>query len=329
MLSGIQPSGTKHLGNYFGAIRQHLELQEEHPGECFFFIADYHALTTLRDPEVMRRSVFDLARTYLALGLDPDKALLFRQSDVPEVTELAWLLSTVAGMGLLERAVSYKDKVAKGITPSVGLFTYPVLQAADILLYDTSFVPVGADQIQHIEIAQDIAGSFNHHFGTTEEPVLRRPEARVQAKGARVLGLDGEKMSTSYGNTIPLFEKGKRLKKIIGQIVTDSTSLGDPLDPETDTVFHLLELFLDDEALAELRGWYERGERDGSPFGYGHAKQLLAREIEAHFGPARERMEHYEAHPEEVEAVLEACGDQARTVARATLDRCLTAVGLR
>src|SRR5262245_23767121 len=191
-LSGIQPSGRPHIGNYFGAIRQHIELQES-DAECFYFIADYHALTTSRDPALLREAVRDVAVTYLALGLDPKKVALFRQSDVKEVTEIAWLLSCVAGMGLLERAHSYKDKVARGIKPSVGLFTYPILMAADILAYDSTDVPVGRDQVQHVEMAQDMAGSFNAAYGD----VFRRPEARLPAGDhlAKVPGLDGEKMS--------------------------------------------------------------------------------------------------------------------------------------
>jgi tryptophanyl-tRNA synthetase len=324
VLSGIQPSGTKHLGNYFGAIRQYLALQEEFPGECFFFIADYHALTTLRDPVEMRRSVFDLARTYLACGIDPEKALLFRQSDVPEVAELTWLLSTVTGMGLLERATSYKDKIAKGIKPSVGLFTYPVLMAADILVYDGTLVPVGADQIQHVEITQDIAGYFNN----TYEPVLVRPDFRVEPQTAKVPGTDGQKMSTSYGNTIPLFETGKKLRKIVGGVVTDSTSLGEPLDPTRCTVFALLSLFAGEDELRQIERWYREGRRDGEPFGYGHAKRLLADHIEEHFAPARARMGHYAAHPDEVDQVLTHCAARAREIARTTLRRCRRACGL-
>lgn len=326
LLSGIQPSGTKHLGNYFGAIAQFLELQNEFAGECFVFIANFHALTTVNDAEEMRRSTFELARTYLSLGLDPAKTTLFRQSDIPEVTELTWLLATVTGMGLLERAHSYKDKVAKGIKPSVGLFTYPVLMASDILIYDSTIVPVGVDQVQHIEMAQDMAGHFNQTYGGGAD-LLRRPEARLSTT-PKVPGTDGEKMSTSYGNTIPLFESGKKLKKLLGKIVTDSTPLGEPLDPDGCNVFSLLKLFSDDEELERIAGWYRAGARDGEPFGYGHAKMLLADAIEGHFAPAREKMAHYEAHPEEVEAVLVQGAARARPIARATLDRCKKACGL-
>lgn len=325
VLSGIQPSGTKHLGNYFGAMVQCLHLQEEFPGECYFFIADYHALTTLRDADEMRRSVFELAATYLALGIDPDKALLFRQSDVPEVTELAWLLGTVTGTGLLERAHSFKDKVDKGIKPSVGLFTYPVLMAADILIYQSTLVPVGKDQIQHIEMAQDMATHFNQAFGVE---VLRRPEARM-SKTPYVPGTDGQKMSTSYGNTLPLFETGKKLKKLLGKIVTDSKSLGEPLDPTSCNVFKLIELFADADELERIVGYYRAGQRDGEPFGYGHAKMILHEHIEARFAQPKERLAEYRANPQRVEDVLQRCAVRAREKARETIESCKRACGLR
>jgi tryptophanyl-tRNA synthetase len=326
VLSGIQPSGIKHLGNYFGALKQHIALQDELPGECFYFIADYHALTTLRDADKLRQSVFDLARTYLALGLDPDKALLFRQSDVPEVTELMWLLSSVTGMGLLERAHGYKDKVAKGIKPNVGLFSYPVLMAADILIYRSTQVPVGKDQVQHVEMAQDIATHFNQAF-CSDDPVLVRPEARLSAT-PYVTGLDGQKMSTSYGNTIPLFASGKKLKKLLGGIVTDSTPLGEPLATDGCHVFALTKLFAAGEDLDQIASYYEAGKRDGEPFGYGHAKALLGELIDRSFAAARARLDTYEAHPERVEEVLVKSAVRAREEARVTLERCKRACGL-
>jgi tryptophanyl-tRNA synthetase len=327
VLSGIQPSGVKHLGNYFGAIVQHIALQEEFSGECFYFIADYHALTTLHDAGELRLSVRDLACTYLALGLDPDKALLFRQSDVPEVTELSWLLATVTGMGLLERATSYKDKITRGLKPNVGLFTYPVLMTADILIYGSSLVPVGKDQIQHIEIAQDIATYFNQTYSPSA-PILRRPEFRL-SHAPLVPGTDGQKMSTSYGNTIPIFASGKPLRKVVGGIVTDSTALGEPLDPERCTVFALLTLFLSEEQRAQVAGYYRTGRRDGEPFGYGHAKQMLAERIEQRFAPARERLEEYQRKPEVVDDILAAAATRARAAARETIERCKSACGLR
>ncbi|MCA9651966.1 MAG: tryptophan--tRNA ligase [Myxococcales bacterium] len=335
VLSGIQPSGTIHLGNYFGAIQQHMALQDEFPGECFYFIADYHALTTLRDAEGLRGSVFDLAVTYLACGLDPDKAVLFRQSDVPEVTELAWLLSSVTGMGLLERAHSYKDKIAQGIKPVAGLFFYPVLMAADILLYQASLVPVGKDQVQHVEMTQDMATYFNEAFAKGS-PVLRRPEWRL-SKTPYVPGVDGRKMSKSYGNNLPLFESGKRLRKLCAKIVTDSTELGQPLplrrrngqgEEVHENVYALLELFCDEAELEEIRGYYRAGQRDGQPFGWGHAKMLLAEKIDQHFAEARQRREHFVAHPEEVEAVLRRSAERARAEARRTIDACKQACGL-
>ena len=326
VLSGIQPTGQKHLGNYFGAIRQHIALQDEFPGECFYFIADYHALTTVHHGDSMRESVQELARTYLALGLDPDKALLFRQSDVPEVTELAWLLSSVTGMGLLERAHAFKDKVAQGLQPSVGLFGYPVLMAADILIYQSTLVPVGKDQVQHVEMAQDMATHFNQAYSPAA-PVLRRPECRLAAT-AYVMGTDGRKMSSSYGNFIPLFEAGKPLRKRIGAIVTDSTPLGQPLDPERCNVFALLGLFCEPAEIERVAAWYRSGQRDGQPFGYGHAKQLLAERIESHFAEARGRRDELLAHPERVEQVLRRSAERARSEAQHTMARCRRACGL-
>ncbi|MBK7828891.1 tryptophan--tRNA ligase [Nannocystis sp.] len=329
VVSGIQPSGTIHLGNYFGAIRQHIALQDTHPGDAFYFIADYHALTTVRDPAVLRAHVFDSALTYLALGLDPARATLFRQSDVPEVTELAWLLATVTGMGLLERAHSYKDKLANNITPSVGLFFYPVLMAADILAHDGTLVPVGKDQLQHVEMAQDMATHFNEAYGR-DPPVLYRPEP-LPAKAAVVPGLDGRKMSKSYDNSLLLFESGKPLRKRVGQIVTDSTPLGEPLPFATCNVVALLRLFCDDAELAAIETYYRDGRRDGAPFGYGHAKLLLAEKIEQHFAPARARREQLltPAGRAEIEAVLARGATKARAVASATLARCRRACGLR
>ncbi len=324
-LSGIQPSGLLHLGNYFGAIRQHVASLEE-PGEHYYFIADYHALTTCRDADALRNQVRETAVTYLSLGLDPERAHLFRQSDVPEVTELAWMLSCVTGMGLIERAHSYKDKVAKGIKPSVGLFTYPVLMAADILAYDSDVVPVGKDQIQHLEMAQDMAGYFNAAFG---EGCFKRPEARIAAeeKYARVPGLDGEKMSKSYGNDLWIFESGKKLKKAIGRIPTDSRAPEEPKDPSELLLFDFLALFLEADELADWERRVREG-GEGAP-GYGHLKVRLIEAIDEHFGEARERREEWLAHPERVDAVLERGAVKARERARAVRDRCLAACGLR
>src|ERR1700757_423184 len=263
ILSGVQPSGKLHLGNYFGAIKQHIALQNE--AECFYFIADYHALTTLQDPVALRENVQDVALAYLALGLDPEKAAFFRQSDVPEVTELTWILSMVTNMGLLERAVSYKEKIEKGIEAGVGLFTYPILMASDILIYRSHLVPVGKDQVQHIEMTQDMAGRFNRAY----KEVFPIPNYRLD-KASKVLGTDGQKMSKSYGNTIDIFAEGKPLKKTVMSIKTDSTPLGSPLNPETDNVFALLGLVASEAEMAEMAEKYRHGK-----VGYGDAKTAL------------------------------------------------------
>jgi tryptophanyl-tRNA synthetase len=324
VLSGIQPSGRPHLGNYFGAIKQHIELA--HTGvECFYFIADYHALTSSRDPEKLRDSVRDVAITYLALGLDTTRVTLFRQSDVKEVTEIAWLLACVTGMGLLERAHSYKDKIAHGIKPNVGLFTYPILMAADILAYDSDQVPVGKDQIQHVEMAQDMAQSFNAAFG----PVFRRPEAVIPREEslAKVPGLDGEKMSKTYGNDVWIFESGKPLKQALGRIVTDSREPEDPKDPSELLLFRFLELFL---APSELADWQERVRRGGTGApGYGHLKVAIIDAMEARFAPARARRAELLADPAEVDRCLARGAERAIARARATRDRALAACGLR
>ncbi len=323
-LSGIQPSGLQHLGNYFGAIRQHVASQST-PGEHFFFIADYHALTTIHDAEALRGHVRDLAATYLALGLDPDRAVFFRQSDVPEVTEITWLLSTVTGMGLLERAHSFKDKTAKGIKPSVGLFTYPILMAADILAYDSTVVPVGKDQVQHVEMAQDMATHFNARFGE----VFTRPEARIpeRADMAKVPGLDGQKMSKSYGNHLWIFEEGKKLKKAIGRIATDSRPPEEPKDPAGVALFDFLALFLGETELEEWRDRVRRG-GEGAP-GYGHLKVRLVEAMDAHFAAPRERRRALLDDPAELDRILARGAERARERATAVRDRAYRACGLR
>lgn len=324
VLSGIQASGRLHFGNYFGAIRQHIALQAE-PGEHLYFIADYHALTSCRDPAELRDNAREVALTYLALGLDPERATLFRQSDVPEVCELAWLLACVAPMGLLERAHSYKDKLAKGQKASVGLFTYPVLMAADILAYGSTEVPVGKDQQQHVEMTQDMAQSFNHLYG----PCLVVPKARIPGEEhlAKVPGVDGEKMSKSYGNAIWIFEEGKALKAAVNKIVTDSRAPEEPKAPESVLLMRFLELFL---PAAELAQWQERV-RAGGPGapGYGHMKVRLIEAIDAAFAPARARRKALLDAPKTLEDVLEAGGRRARARARETVERCYRACGLR
>jgi tryptophanyl-tRNA synthetase len=316
-LSGVQPSGKLHLGNYFGAVQQHIALQDE--GQCFYFIADYHALTTIQDPQQLRENVIDVALDYLALGLDPERATFFRQSDVPEVTELAWILSTVTGMGLLERAHSYKDKVSKGITPSVGLFTYPVLMAADILIYRSHVVPVGEDQVQHIEMTRDMAGYFNQ----TYREVFPLPTYRLD-RGAKVPGTDGQKMSKSYGNTIEIFAEGNPLKKTVMSIKTDSTPLGQPLNPETCNVFALYSLFATEQEKVELAERYRAGK-----VGYGDAKKLLLEKINAHFEPARRKRKELVQHLDHVEEVLWQGAQRARREARQTMALVREAVGMR
>ncbi len=324
-LSGIQPSGLLHLGNYFGAIRQHIALSEQ-DGEHFYFIADYHSLTSFRDAERLRELVRETAITYLACGLDPEKAVLWRQSDVPEVTEIQWLLSTVTGMGLLERAHSFKDKVANGVKPNVGLFTYPILMAADILAYDSDVVPVGKDQVQHVEMTQDIAGYFNRNYNTE---VFKRPEMLLAKSESmqKVPGIDGQKMSKSYGNDIWIFEEGKKLKKLVGKIVTDSRPPEEPKDPSELFVFDLLALFLEADELADWKTKVEAGGVDAP--GYGHLKMRLKDAIEEHFAEAREKRLELLANPKVVDDILAAGADKARARAREVRDRALHACGLR
>ncbi|MCK6473120.1 MAG: tryptophan--tRNA ligase [Planctomycetes bacterium] len=319
ILSGVQPSGKLHLGNYFGAIKQHIELQERPEHEPYYFIADFHAMTTVQDAERMREYIRGVALDYLALGLDPKRATFFRQSDVPEVTELAWMLSAVTGMGLLERAHSYKDKVAKGIKPSVGLFYYPVLMAADILIYKPKFVPVGQDQVQHIEMTQDMAQYFNN---TYKCEVLVRPEPRLD-KGAKVPGTDGEKMSKSYGNTIDLQLEGKALKKVVMGVKTDSTPVEDPKDPAKCNVFALYQLVASDAEQAALAERYKAG-----GLGYGEAKKLLLEKLDAYFASYRAKRNDLEQNLDYVDSVLRDGAERARKVARATLDECKKAAGL-
>jgi tryptophanyl-tRNA synthetase len=317
ILSGVQPSGKLHLGNYFGAIRQHIALQDE--GECFFFIADYHALTTIQDARELRENVRAVALDYLALGLDPERTAFFRQSDVPEVTELAWILSTVTGMGLLERAHSYKDKLARGIAPSAGLFNYPVLMAADILIYRSSLVPVGQDQVQHIEMTRDMAGYFNQTYAK----VFPLPEARLD-QAATVPGIDGKKMSKSYGNTIEIFAQGSALKNAVMKIVTDSTPVEAPKDPEKDNVFALYSLFATPQERAALAVRYRAG-----GMGYGEAKKMLLAKIDSHFAAAREKRRELERDPAVVEAVLRRGAEKANAEAHETMSRVREATGLR
>ncbi len=316
-LSGVQPSGKLHLGNYFGALRQHIALQDE--GEAFYFIANYHAMTTVQDRGLLEQQTLDVALDYLALGLDLKKAVFFRQSDVPEVAELAWVLSAVTAKGLLDRATSYKDKVQRGIAPSVGLYYYPVLMAADILIYRSHVVPVGEDQVQHIEMTRDMAQSFNRTYKSEVFPV---PKHRLDV-GAKVPGLDGQKMSKSYDNTIEIFQEGKALRKRVMSIVTDSTPLEDPKDPDTCNVFALFQLVSSKEEQDELAGMYRAGN-----FGYGNAKKMLLEKIDETFGPYREERKRLEKDTGFVMSVLAEGGARARAEAQETMKLVREAAGL-
>lgn len=317
-LSGIQPSGTLHVGNYFGAMRRHIERQAGN--DCYYFIADYHALTTVQDAEELRRNILNVALDYLSLGLDPQRTVFFRQSDVPEVTELTWILATITPMGLLERAHSFKDKTAKGIEASHGLFSYPVLMAADILIYDSERVPVGQDQKQHLEMTRDIAMKFNRLFGET----LVIPEAEIDEVTAVIPGTDGQKMSKSYKNTIEMFAPPKQLKKAIAGIVTDSKTVEEPKDPETNVIYVLYRLMA---SPAEAQEMAERFRKGG--YGYGDAKKALENKCLEYFGPFREKREALARDTKAVRDVLEDGARRARAVARKTLERVYERVGLR
>jgi tryptophanyl-tRNA synthetase len=320
VLSGIQPSGPLHIGNYFGAIRQYIALQDGN--EAYYFVADYHALTSVRDAEQLRDYVFNVLVDLLALGLDPETATLFVQSDVPETTELAWLLTTVTPMGWLEKAVSYKDKVQQGLPSDHGLFAYPVLQAADILLYDADVVPVGQDQKQHLEITRDIAERFNNVYGSGGD-VFRLPKPYILDAVAVVPGLDGRKMSKSYDNTIEIFDDPKTITRKCKKIVTDSTPVEAPKNPDTCHVFQLFKLFAPADELAEVEGRYRQG-----GMGYGEMKTRLADHIIATFAPARERRADWVKHPERVAEIRAAGARRAHKTARAVLDRARTACGV-
>ncbi len=318
VLSGTQPSGQLHLGNYFGALRQYVALQERF-SETLFFIADYHSMTSLRDAAERRRLTRDVALDYLACGLDPARAILFRQSDVPEVCELAWLLSTVTPMGLLERGHAYKDKVAQGVPADHGLFAYPVLMAADILLYHADLVPVGQDQKQHLEMTRDMAQRFNHVYGCE---ALRLPEPHILEGVSVVPGTDGRKMSKSYANTIPMFAPPSEIKKAVMGIVTDSTPVDEPKDPAA-TVFQLWNLFAGE---AERRDMAERARKGG--LGYGEVKKDLLARLTAHFAPLRERRERFAQKPGEVEAILAEGARKARALGAPVLAAARDAAGL-
>lgn len=319
VLSGIQPSGALHVGNYFGAIRQYVDLQRGN--DAFYFVANYHALTSVRDADKLRGYVFDVLADLLSLGLDPETATLFVQSDVPETAELAWLLTTVTPMGWLEKCVSYKDKVQQGLPAEHGLFAYPVLQAADILLYDADVVPVGQDQKQHLEITRDIAERFNHVYGET----FKLPKPYILDAVAVVPGLDNRKMSKSYGNTIEIFDTPEVIRKKCKRLVTDSRRPEEPGDPaklEEFALFALYKLFAPPEKWTDISTRYLNG-----GVGYGEIKGDLAELIVARFAEAREKRAELVAHPERVAAVRAAAADRARAVARVVLDRARQACG--
>jgi tryptophanyl-tRNA synthetase len=320
VLSGIQPSGQLHLGNYAGAIRQFIELQSS--CEMFIFVASFHALTTARDPAALKLRVRQVVTDYLAFGLDPERTNIYLQHDVPEVTELAWMLSCVCPIGFMDKAVSYKDKVQRGLTANVGLYTYPILQAADILAVDADLVPVGKDQVQHVEITRDLASHFNNAF---QSEVFKLPAHRVTAEAALLPGVDGEKMSKSYGNGIDPFQDEKALRKRVMSIKTDSKGVDEPKDPEESAIFQIYRAIAgkDDPRTLAL------ADRFRTPgMGYGHAKQGLFELLMEHFGPARARRIELLAQPELVDQVLNKGAAEARQKASATLRRARKAVGL-
>ncbi len=317
ILSGIQPSGTIHIGNYFGMIKKMIESQDS--GELFAFIASYHALTSVKDSEFLKRNTFEAAVNFLALGMDPKKSTFWVQSDVPEVLELYWILSNHTPMGLLERAHSYKDKTARGLPTNHGLFSYPVLMAADILLFDSNIVPVGKDQIQHVEMTRDIAQSFNNHYGE----ILVIPEAKVDNEVATVPGTDGAKMSKSYGNTIDMFGTPKVIKKQVMGIVTDSTDLNEPKEWENCNIYAVSKLFMSNDELLDLQKRYATpGE------GYGHFKLTLLEKINSYFAPYEEKRNELLNHPTMVKDILSDGAKKARRIASEKMRVIRDAVGL-
>lgn len=318
VLSGIQPSGIPHIGNYFGMMRPAVELQEQ--GEAFLFIADYHSLTTQPKPDALRKQVEGLALDFLACGLNPEKTVFFRQSDVPQVTELTWILSSLTTVGVLERAHSYKDKIAKGFVPNSGLFIYPVLMASDILIYQSTLVPVGKDQKQHLEITRDLAIKFNNEYGD----IFTIPEASIRENVAVVPGVDGQKMSKSYNNTIPIFDGKKATRKTIMSIVTDCKELEEPKDPKNCNVVALFKLFADESQLKAMRKNYRAGN-----YGYGHAKQELFELMWEYFEPMRQRREELANNLDYVWDILRKGGEKASAEAEKTMVKVRKAVGLR
>jgi len=317
ILSGIQPSGTLHIGNYFGMIKKMIESQDE--GELFAFVASYHALTSVKEKKVLQENIFNVAVNFLSLGMDPEKSTFWIQSDVPEVLELYWILSNHTPMGLLERAHSYKDKTARGIASNHGLLSYPVLMAADILLFDSNIVPVGKDQIQHVEIARDIANTFNNNYGD----ILVMPESKIDEEVATVPGTDGAKMSKSYGNTIDMFGSKKTIKKQVMKITTDSKELDEVKEWENCNIYTLCKLFMTEQELLDLQKRYATpGE------GYGHFKLTLLDKINEYFEPYAKKREYYLNNPNEVKEILAKGAKKAQVVAQKKLKIIRDAVGL-
>tara|TARA_R100001143_G_C3361331_1_gene136764 strand:+ start:68298 stop:69290 length:993 start_codon:yes stop_codon:yes gene_type:complete len=318
ILSGIQPSGKLHIGNYFGAMRQHIQMQDE--GDAFYFLANYHSLTSVSDGEKLNQFTRDVVLDYLALGLDPEKCTFFAQSDVPQTTELAWILGCLTPVSLMEKGVSYKDKVAHGLNPNIGLFTYPILQAADILIYHSDLVPVGEDQKQNIEICRDLAGKLNRAY---DKELLVIPKEYIVKSVATVPGIDGRKMSKSYQNTIDIFDEGKSLKNRVLSIQTDSTPLEDPKDPDTCNVFSLIKLFANKNLSDEIADKYRKG-----GYGYGHAKKELLELINNYFDDARQRRKVLSNDKDYVNDVLKEGGEKARERAESVMEPIRSATGL-
>jgi tryptophanyl-tRNA synthetase len=317
ILTGIQPSGKLHWGNYFGAMKSMLDLQEK--GEIFMFIANYHAMTTVRDGATLREATRDVALDYLACGINPEKSVMYRQSDVPEVQELAWFLSCLTPMGLLERCHSYKDKMARGFDATHGLFAYPVLMAADILMMNADLVPLGKDQKQHLEVTRDLAQKFNNAYGET----FKLPDAYIPDTVATIPGTDGQKMSKSYHNAIELFEPKNVIKKKVMGIVTDSKTMEEPKEPEGNSIYELYKLFATQDEVAEMAANFRAGN-----YGYGHAKKALLEAYNRMFDPYREKRECLAKDPDTLEDILKAGAVKARAAAAVTLDKVRAAVGI-
>ncbi|MEG0024736.1 MAG: tryptophan--tRNA ligase [Akkermansia sp.] len=318
ILTGLQPSGILHIGNYFGAMEPAVTMQNK--GEAFYFMADYHAMTTVDDPQKLREYVHDLALDFLSVGLDPEKCVFFRQSAVPEVHELTWILSNLCPMGLLERCHSYKDKLAKGFAPNHGLFAYPVLMAADILLYDSDLVPVGKDQKQHLEVTRDLAGKMNERYG---EGTVKVPEPMIAESTAVVPGLDGQKMSKSYSNTLPIFGNEKLLRKTVMRIPTDSTPVESPKSTDNSVILQLYKLFASAPEYSAMMDDFNKG-----GCGYGDFKKRLFDAYWEYFRPARQRREEILACPDYISQVLHDGAQKARQTASVVLDRVRKASGL-